>query len=57
MNKFFAEQRPGASRASAILSTQAEAIARAEEIDPNAEIMVEHVRNTSVGGRYQWRKP
>ena len=53
----YAVERPGADRASAILPTQAEAIARAEEIDPNAEILVERVRNTSVGGRDQWRKP
>jgi len=53
----YAVERSGADRASAILPTQAEAIARAEEIDPNAEILVERVRNTSVGGRDQWRKP
>jgi hypothetical protein len=34
---------------SAILPTQAEAIDRAVEIDPKAEILVERVRNTSVG--------
>jgi hypothetical protein len=53
----YAVERPGADRASAILPTQAEAIARAGEIDPNAEILVERVRDTSVGGRDQWRKP
>jgi hypothetical protein len=53
----YAVERPGAERASAILPTQAEAIERAAEIDSNAEILVERVRNTSVGGRDQWRKP
>ena len=53
----YAVERPGANRASAILPTQAGAIARAEEIDPNAEVLVERVRNTSVGWRDQWRKP
>jgi hypothetical protein len=53
----YAIERPDADRASAILPTQAAAIARAEEIDPSAEILVERVRNTSVGGRDQWRKP
>ena len=53
----YAIERPDADRASAILPTQAAAIARAEEIDPSAEILVERVRNTSVGGLDQWRKP
>ena len=53
----YAVERPGSERASAILPTQAEAVDRAVEIDPSAEILVERVRNTSVGGRDQWRKP
>ena len=53
----YAVERPGAEKASAVLPTQAKAITRAEEIDPNAQILVERVRNTSVGGRDRWRKP
>lgn len=53
----YAVERPGSERASAILPTQAEAIERAMEIDSTAEILVERVRDTSIGGRDQWRKP
>jgi hypothetical protein len=50
-------RRPGADRASGREDTQAEAIDRAREIDPNAAILVERVRNTDRGGRDKWRKP
>ena len=50
-------RRPGADRASGREDTQAEAIQRAREIDPNAAILVERVRNTDRGGRDKWRKP
>jgi hypothetical protein len=53
----YAVRRPGAARASATEPTQAEAIDTAREIAPNAAILVERVRNTSVGGRDKWRKP
>ena len=53
----YAVERPNSDRASAVLPTQAEAIERARQIDSLAEILVERVRNTSVGGRDQWRKP
>jgi len=50
-------RRPGADRASGREDTQAEAIERARDIDPNAAILVERVRNTDRGGRDKWRKP
>jgi hypothetical protein len=53
----FAVRRPGAQRASAVEPTQAEAIARARELEPGVTPLVERVRNTSVGRRDQWRKP
>jgi uncharacterized protein DUF2188 len=53
----YAIRRPGAERISGHESTQAEAIERAREIDPNATVQVERVRNTSVGHRDKWRKP
>ena len=53
----YAIRRPGSERASVVLPTQAEAISKAEKMSPDAEILVERVRNTSVGGRDQWRKP
>jgi hypothetical protein len=63
-NEFFVEQRhdgkynvsrPGAGRASAVTDTQAEGIARAREMDRNAAIHVERVRNIGPG-RDKWRK-
>ena len=68
MNKdqLFVEQRPqgdyavrrgNAERASAVLPTQAEAIQRARQLNPDQQPLVERVRNTSVGSRDQWRKP
>jgi hypothetical protein len=53
----FAIRRPDSDRASGIEDTQAEAIERAREIDPNATIEVERVRNTDRGGRDKWRRP
>lgn len=53
----YAIRRPGAERASDIANTQREAIERAREIDPNATIEVERVRDTNRGGRDKWRKP
>lgn len=62
-NEFFIERRedgkykvlrPGADRASAIEDTQAAAIARAKEIDPNATIHVERVRDVGAGPD-KWR--
>lgn len=53
----YAIRRPGSERASAILPTQAEAIERAREMNPDAAIHVERVRDTEVGGRDKWRNP
>ena len=53
----YAIRRPGADRISDREATQAEAIDRAREIDPNASILVERVRNTDRGHRDKWRKP
>ena len=53
----YAVRKPNSERASAVLPTQAEAIARARELNPTTPPLVERVRNTSVGGRDQWRKP
>lgn len=64
--QFYVERRPdgdyairrgGAQRASAVESTQADAIDRARRIDPNAPIHVGRVRNTNRGTRDHWRKP
>ena len=65
-DKFFIEQRPEgdyavrrpeSKRASAVAPTQKGAIEQAEKMNPDATVLVERVRNTSVGGRDQWRKP
>jgi hypothetical protein len=53
----YAVRRPNADRASAVERTQAEAIQRAREIQPNSPVHVERVRNTSRGTRDHWRKP
>jgi hypothetical protein len=65
-NRFFIERRPegdyavrkgNSDRASAIAPTQAEAIQKARELNPNAAIEVERVRDTDTGGRDKWRAP
>lgn len=53
----YAVRRPDSERASDVRDTQAEAIERAREIDPNAAIHVERVRNTNRGSRDKWRRP
>jgi hypothetical protein len=53
----YAVRRPNSDRASAVLPTQAEAIARARELNPDATPLVERVRHTSAGKPDQWRKP
>ena len=67
MGKLFVERRPeegdyairrsGAERISGHESTQDGAIERAREIDPDAAVLVERVRNTERGHRDKWRKP
>lgn len=53
----YAVRRPGSERASAVESTQADAINRAREIAPDAAIHVERVRDTDRGSRDKWRNP
>jgi hypothetical protein len=53
----YAIRRPGSKRPSDVKPTQAEAIERAAEIDPEAAIHVERVRNTNKGSRDKWRTP
>jgi hypothetical protein len=38
-------------------SNPSEAIERAREMNPDAAVHVERVRDTNVGGRDKWRKP
>jgi hypothetical protein len=51
----YAVRRPNSDRASAVLPTQAEAIARAKELNPEGRPIVERVRNTVAGSRDKWR--
>jgi hypothetical protein len=53
----YAVRRGGSERASAIAPTQQKAIEKAERLDPKAAVLVERVRDTSVGRRDKWRKP
>lgn len=53
----YAVRRPNAQRASAVLPTQGDAIARARELSPNMDPLVERVRYTNRGKPDQWRKP
>ena len=53
----YAVRRPNAQRASDVLPTQGEAIARARELNPTMDPLVERVRHTTGGKPNQWRKP
>lgn len=53
----YAVRKPDSERASAVEQTQAKAIERAKQLDPNAAIHVERVRNTKFGNPDKWRKP
>jgi hypothetical protein len=50
-------RRPNAARASDVLDTQYEAIARARELQPDVTPLVERVRHTARGKPDQWRRP
>jgi hypothetical protein len=52
----YAVRKADADRASAVAPTQAEAIKRARELNPNAAVHVERVRNTKSGKPDKWRK-
>ena len=53
----YAVRRPNSQRASAVCPTQAEAIQRARELNPDIQPLVERVRRTDAGGPDKWRKP
>jgi hypothetical protein len=53
----YAVRKPDSDRASAVEPTQQEAIDRARELNPDAAIHVERVRNTTGGSPDKWRKP
>lgn len=53
----YAVRRPNSQRASDVLPTQAEAIERARQLNPDTQPAVERVRNTSRGHPDKWRKP
>jgi hypothetical protein len=53
----YAVRRPNSERASDVLPTQAEAIERARQLNPDMQPAVERLRNTSRGHPDKWRKP
>jgi hypothetical protein len=53
----YAVRKADSQRASAVEPTQKEAIERARELNPDAAIHVERVRNTASGSPDKWRKP
>jgi hypothetical protein len=53
----YAVRRANSQRASDVQRTQADAIDRALELNPDAPPLVERVRYTSRGKPDQWRKP
>ena len=53
----FAVRRANSERASIVAPTQAEAIAEARKLEPDATVLVERVRHTSAGNPDKWRKP
>lgn len=52
----YAVRRPGSARASAVEPTQAKAIERARELQPEAAVHVERVRQTNGGKPDKWRQ-
>jgi hypothetical protein len=52
----YAVRKPGSERASAVTQTQAEAIERAKQLNPDAAVHVERVRNTTGGKPDKWRR-
>ena len=52
----YAVRKPGSERASAVEPTQRKAIDRARELNPDAGLRVDRVRNTKVGSPDKWRK-
>ncbi|MBV8378002.1 MAG: DUF2188 domain-containing protein [Verrucomicrobia bacterium] len=52
----YAILRGGVKEPLAVEATQEAAIEKARELDPNAAIHVERVRNVEGGGRDKWRR-
>ena len=52
----FAVRKPNSERASKVAPTQAEAIEKAKEMNPDALIHIARVRTTPKGGPDKWRK-
>ena len=52
----YAVRKPGSERASAVQPTQGKAIDRAKQLNPDAGLRVERVRNTKAGSPDTWRK-
>jgi hypothetical protein len=52
----YAVRRGDSERVSAVAATQAEAIARAKQLNPGRAPLVERVRNTDIGQRDKWRR-
>ena len=52
----YAVRKPDSERASAVRPTQAEAIERARELNPDKSPLVARVRNTTGGKPDKWRK-
>jgi len=53
----YAVRKANSERASAVSPTQREAIERARELNPDAELLVERVRDTDRGHPDKWRRP
>ena len=53
----YAVRKANSERASTVAPTQGEAIEKAKQMNPDAAIHVERVRNTSKGSPDKWRKP
>jgi hypothetical protein len=53
----FAVRRANSERASTVAPTQTKAIAEARRLEPDATVLVERVRHTSVGKPDKWSKP
>ncbi|MBC8752911.1 MULTISPECIES: DUF2188 domain-containing protein [Paraburkholderia] len=52
----YAVRKPNSERASAVAPTQGQAIERAKQLNPDAAVHVERVRNTTGGKPDKWRK-
>ena len=52
----YAVRRHGSVRASVVLPTQREAIERARELNPDTQVLVERVRDTSTSSGDKWRR-